>query len=36
MVGNPNSMSDLQIPYAAEFSKCLRDEALEKYDAVLK
>lgn len=36
IVGDPNSNPSLQVPYAVEFSKCLRDEALEKYDAVVK
>ena len=35
MMGEPRT-PDLQIGYAAEFSKCLRNEALEKYEAVLK
>jgi hypothetical protein len=36
LVGDPTARPAFQVPYAVEFAKCLRDEALEKYDAVPK
>jgi hypothetical protein len=35
LTGEPN-VSARQIPYAVEFSRCLRDETLEKYNAEVK
>jgi len=31
IIGDPKAESSRQIPYAAEFTTCLRDEALEQY-----
>ena len=33
IIGDPREVASRQVPYAASFSKCLRDEALEKYEA---
>jgi hypothetical protein len=33
IIGNSKEVEARQIPYAVEFAKCLRDEALEKYEA---